>query len=148
MVGPRKRVYVDNQDITVGDTSGGGGDDGSGGTTNDNTLWFRSVDLSLINFELLKTDGRITDINTQYDELEAEYDAQYGQGTGVVTDYDRTVITEDLNPIDFESHNTTHTRDGNGRVTEMEIDLASETVTYSFTWDQDDNLTDFTRTVN
>lgn len=143
MVGPRKRVFVDNQDISV--TTSDSTDDG--GSTDDNTLWFRSVDLSIVNDEVIKNSaGQITDINTQYDELEAEYDAQYGSGIGVVTDYDRTVVTESLN-IDFEDHNTTHTRDSDGRLTEMEIALTSETVTYSFTWDSDDNLTGFDRTV-
>lgn len=143
MVGPRKRVFIDNQDITVG--SQDGGDDTT--TSDDNTLWFRSVDLSIVKDVVNKdSDGKIVDIDTQYDILEAEYDVIYGSGIGVVTEYDRSVVSEDLN-IDFESHQTTHTRDSGGRITEMEIALTNETVTYTFTWDSDNNLTSFDRTV-
>lgn len=118
----------------------------SDGTTNDNTLWFRSVDLNRGNFVVGENnESQITDIDVQYDILEVEYDALYGPGTGVVTDYDKTVVFEDLN-IDFQDYNCTLSRNSEGRVTEMQFVYSDETVTYSFEWDENE-LTLFDRTV-
>lgn len=142
MTGPRKRVYVDNQNITVNSD----GSDGGGSIEDDNTLWFRSVDLSRVNFVVGENnESQIADIDVQYDILEVEYDALYGPGTGVVTDYDKTVVFEDLN-IDFQDYDCTLTRDGQGRVTEMEFVYSDKTVMYSFEWDEN-QLTVFDRTV-